>query len=128
MQCVVEKLGERAGVDPYAKGTYMKVKNPPYMSLVIENNDGRTISVTHYFILEGDLVPDPDMVFLVEGKAWSPMSYQNQMVYTEAMHYGEDGRLRINPRAVRDLRSFANTWATNLKQQGFLTAEIQTEP
>jgi hypothetical protein len=96
----------------------VKIENGPYMPLSIEKH-GSSITVTHYFEQNGDLVPDPDMEFEVLEEEWSPVAIQHAIgSYYRAVEY-RDGKRFINPRQLRDQKSFARMWAQNLLAQGF---------
>lgn len=57
---------------PLEPGFHMKIENPPYLALVIEDvqqrgpNGSPLISVAHYGEQNGDLMRDPEMVFEIE--------------------------------------------------------------
>ena len=56
---------------------------------------GPLFSVAHYFEQNGDLVPDPDVVFVRAADGWAPVSFQNLLAYRIAVRrihvtYGHD--------------------------------------
>ena len=57
---------------------------------------GLHYSVAHYYGQNGDLVPDPDVVFVRPADGWSPVSFQNALAY----------------RVVQ----FANHWMRNIQE------------
>ena len=91
------------------------------------------VSVAHYFEQDGDLMADPDLAFEVDpaedgplswkAGAWGPVSFTQHSTgtYQEAVLV-RDGKVRVAPRLVASLRSFARMWDRNLKAQGYLTA------
>ena len=101
-----------------------------YMPLSIESigtsaDGNRLISLCHYGELNGDLMRDPEMVFEVHSvtAAAEPLSFQNDYMglYQEVYRNDELGKkTHVNTRLKQELTSFARTWFTNLKEQGFL--------
>ena len=70
---------------------------------------------------------DPDMVFeihaWVDAAAAEPLSFRNDYMglLQEVYRYDDHGRkTHVNARLKQELTSFARTWFTNLKHQGFL--------
>lgn len=112
--------------------TAVRIRIDGYMPLSIEtigtSADGnRLISLCHYGEQNGDLMRDPDMVFEVhawgDAPAAEPLSFRNDYMglLQEVYRYGDDGRkTHVNLRLKQELTSFARTWFTNLKDQGFL--------
>jgi hypothetical protein len=94
-----------------AKGTFMAVS--------VNRLGDRFFSVTHYFKQNGDLVPDPDMVFWqgVGERPWVPVSYQDQRTYSEAVTFRDDQPVGMKPALQADLTNFANTWMGNIRDQ-----------
>lgn len=97
-----------------------------FMAVSVYGVDYDQYSVTHYFEQNGDLVPDPDMVFLKEeahedfgGNRYYPVSYQNSMgTYQRALHFNARGEpASFNPHMMRDMARFANDWMKNIKMQ-----------
>jgi len=83
-------------------------------------------SVAHYFMQNGDMCCDPDMVFVrVNSGAYFPVSFQQAIppVFQEAIDL-RDGR--YFPGRVRDLCSFSTTWMRNIKDQQDLRAVKKT--
>ena len=103
-----------------------------YMPLSVEDigrsADGhRLIAICHYGEQNGDLMRDPEMVFELfthgEASAAEPLSFQNDYMglLQEVYCYDESGKkTHVKRRLKAELKSFARTWFTNLKEQGFL--------
>ena len=101
-----------------------------FMPLSVEDigqsaDGNRLISICHYGEQHGDLMRDPDMVFEVHSTtaAAEPLSFQNDYmgVFHEVYRYDDAGKkTHVNTRLKAELKSFARTWFTNLKDQGFL--------
>ena len=103
-----------------------------FMPLSVEDigqsaEGNRLISICHYGEQNGDLMRDPDMVFEVYASPTlttaEPLSFRNDYMglMQEIYRYDDDGRkTHVNARLKEDFKSFARTWFTNLKDQGFL--------
>ena len=111
------------GVD----GLYVSIPNEPFMRLVIERiGEGPhglpSISVAHYYEMNGDLCQDPEMCFEIEstqqGIVMHPYMFQmaNPPLYQEVSNDAQGVALR------EELLRFAVTWDSNLRDQGFIQA------
>jgi hypothetical protein len=102
-----------------------------YMPLSVEeigcSEDGhRLVSLCHYGEQNGDLMRDPDIVFLFhnlpDGTAAEPVSYRNDYlgIFQEVYRYDETGRrTHVMPALKQDLQEFALAWFATLRDQGF---------
>lgn len=81
-----------------------------------EEEEGTVISLTHYFEMNGDLVPDPDMEIRInkETKQAEALAFQDQFTYVRV--YPEKGK--VNLRAKQEQNSFLNGWLQNCIDQG----------
>lgn len=130
MATIISKIAHEVGIDLTVCrptiGAHVKVENGPYMPLCIEVIDQSLVSVAHYYEQNGDLVPDPDMVFYTGyglENGWVPVSIQQNMgTYTVATELENGQVASFYPRRQADLASFANMWARNIKAQRFLEA------
>ena len=119
--------------------TAVRIRVDGYMPLSIEaigtSADGnRLIALCHYGEQNGDLMRDPEMVFELfthgETSAAEPLSFQNDYVglFQEVYRYDDTGKkTHVKTRLKAELKSFARTWFTNLKDQGFLSPEAKRE-
>lgn len=110
-----------------------------YMPLSVEeigsSGDGyRLGSLCHYGEQNGDLMRDPDMVFLVhnfpDGAAAEPVSYRNDYlgIVQDVYRYDETGRrTHILPTLKQDLTEFAESWFASLNDQGFFASTAVRE-
>jgi hypothetical protein len=108
-------------------GEARKVGNGPYMPVHVDRLSHATYSLAHYFQQNGDLVCDPDGVFLRTAQGWLPVSLQLCTgAYTRALELDDgDKPCKWNPAAYRELSSFAAMWLRNIKeQQGGLVAIV----
>lgn len=132
------QLIEKAG--GYRRELYLRVENPPYQPLVIEAipEPGplglRCLSVAHYGEQNGDLMRDPDMVFLFhnvsDGAAAEPVSYRNDYlgISQEIYRYDKTGRrIHVVPTLKQELKEFARAWLATLRDQGFFAATAVRE-
>ena len=102
-----------------------------YMPLSVEeigsSADGhRLVSLCQYGEQNGDLMRDPDLVFMVtdlpDGTAAEPVSYRNDYlgIVQEVYRYDEAGRrTHVLPALKQDLQEFALAWFATLRDQGF---------
>ena len=110
-----------------------------FMPLSVEDigqsaEGNRLISICHYGEQNGDLMRDPDMVFEMHTSAApdmaEPLSYRNDYMglMQEVYRYDDSGKkTHVKTRLKAELKSFARTWFTNLKDQGFLSPEAKRE-
>ena len=122
-----------------ATDTAVRIRVDGYMPLSIEaigtSADGnRLISLCHYGEQNGDLMRDPEMVFELfthgEASAAEPLSFQNDYMglFQEVYRYDDTGKkTHVKTRLKAELKSFARTWFTNLKDHGFLSPEAKRE-
>jgi uncharacterized protein DUF6908 len=128
MRNVQRIIDKRGGLEAL-KHRPIRLEVPGFMRLVIEYvgtgpRDGSLVSVAHYGEQNGDAMRDPEIVFEVGGGAWCPVSIRQDYVgsYREAVYTGDDGKVYIRPREVRDIQSFARIWDRNIMAQGFVNA------
>ena len=110
-----------------------------YMPLSVEeigsSGDGhRLVSLCHYGEQNGDLMRDPDIVFLFhnlpDGMAAEPVSFRNDYlgIVQEVYRYDETGRrTHVVPSLKQELKEFAESWFANLKDQGFFASTTVRE-
>ena len=103
-----------------------------YMPLSVEDigqsaDGNRLISICHYGEQQGDLMRDPEMVFEISTYApldmAEPLSFRNDYmgIMQEVYRYDDSGKkTHVKTRLKRELKWFARTWFTNLKDQDFL--------
>ncbi|MGM9475277.1 DUF6908 domain-containing protein [Pedobacter sp. GSP4] len=121
---------------------HLKIANEPYMALSIERlaegvgiakyNNGYVYSLAHYYALNGDLMSDPEMTFIVvTGEAGIaspetvkviPCSFtQSDMgVYEESVRFSSETATDYDADMQTDHTEFANVWLGNINDQGFL--------
>lgn len=110
----------------------VRITVPGYMPLSVEeigiDGEGhRLVSLCHYGEQNGDLMRDPDIVFMVQdaphGTIAEPVSFRNDYVGLdqEVYRYDESGkRTHLDTKLNVQLREFAQIWFANLNEQGFL--------
>lgn len=88
-----------------------------FMDLHVEKLTEDTISLTHYYKVNEDLVPDPDMEVIIHSKQKiaEALSYQDAYRY-DRVYYPDN---KVDLKAKRSLNSFLLQWLKNLKAQGF---------
>lgn len=109
----------------------VRITVPGYMPLSVEeigpSGDGhRVVSLCHYGEQNGDLMRDPDIVFLFhnlpDAMAAEPVSFRNDYlgIVQDVYRYDETGRrTHVVPSLNQELKDFAESWFANLKDQGF---------
>jgi hypothetical protein len=110
--------------------TAVKIANPPYMTLTVENiglgpRGLPALSICHYGEQNGDLMRDPEMCFEMEienGSAtrFHPYYFRNDYAGFEQNAFDEDKR--ISAGMIRSQREFSEILSRNLIEQGFLNA------
>ena len=110
-----------------------------YLPLSVEeigtSRDGhRLVSLCQYGEQNGDLMRDPDIVFLFhnvpDGAAAEPVSFRNDYlgIVQEVYRYDETGRrTHVVPTLKQDLTEFTESWFANLKDQGFFASTAVRE-
>ncbi len=112
----------------------IRITVPGYMPLSVEeigsSGDGQLlVSLCHYGEQNGDLMRDPDIVFLFhnvpDGVAAEPVSFRNDYlgIVQDVYRYDETGRrTHVVPSLKQELTEFAESWFANLKDQGFFAS------
>jgi hypothetical protein len=117
-------------------GAHLRLENDPFEPLVIERIAEHQVSVAHYYLQGGDLICDPDIVLFTGYAEWVPISIQQPTVYLMGRELGgyrvvaelsDDGAriARFCPDGQSEIASFCNTWARNLKAQGWLDHAVR---
>ena len=82
---------------------------------------GLLYSIAHYYEQNGDLMRDPDMVFIrLPNSRYYPTEYRQDGlgVHQVSIEF-EDGSMMIRPKMQKDHAVFAGSWMQNIKgQQG----------
>ncbi len=101
--------------------------NGTYMALHVDRLTESTFSLAHYYGQNGDLVCDPDGVFLKTAAGWLPVTLQLCTGhFTVAVELdGNDKPTGWRPRQYRELVSFARMWLRNIAEQQGGIAHIQ---
>ncbi|TKB90464.1 MAG: hypothetical protein E8D40_12005 [Nitrospira sp.] len=117
----------------------VRITVPGYMPLSVEeigsSGDGqRLVSLCHYGEQNGDLMRDPDIVFLFhnlpDGLAAEPVSFRNDYlgIVQNVYRYDEAGRrTHVVVSLKQDLEEFARDWFATLRDQGFFSATAVRE-
>lgn len=113
-------------------GIHRKIENGAYMPLSIEvidtygRDEGLEISICHYGEQNGDLMRDPEMIFIYVGGQYYPYYYRNDYIakeeYSAEFNPNGEGIQRYWKSLQRQHAVFAGQWAQNLKDQGFIEA------
>ena len=143
VQKIIESRGYALdGSDPFFAITI--AKRTGYMCLAIEGiglspSKLQLVSVAHYYEQNGDLMRDPEMVFMIDKQPptvrrpdpkgrlrWVPVSFTQDggiPLYQEALIF-DGSRVLMRMKLFAQLKSFARTWNKNLGEQGFVEVAL----
>ncbi len=101
--------------------TFMPVVVERVGSIVVGKQDCELISVAHYGEQNGDLMRDPEVVFIRDGSGnYYPESIIQDYVGVCRTVVGRDDTgkaVRFNPRQQRDIAEFTGRWMENIRHQ-----------
>ena len=132
------KLGDFSAAFILDREFYVKFEQPHYMPLVIEKVGPDRVAVGHFFVVNGDVQYDPEIVFHVP--TWTPVEITQVPVYIAGRVRGgyrakfitRDGKTYVDRRFDRDVAELVRIWAKNLRHQGWdeapCTAQTEAEP
>lgn len=131
MKTVLQIIEEAGGLSTF---TWTRIRNPPFMPLVIESlgergpNDDRALSIAHYGEQNGDAMRDPEICAEIvsengAARLW-PYYFRNDYADVErwTRQQEADESMTCRPRETHDLESFMEMWDANIHHQGFLEA------
>ena len=124
MQEMIMRLARQHGVDLSKVGAHFRLEMLGYDPLSVENVGCNMISVAHFFLQNGDVMYDPEMVFLLYNGGWVPYSITQAPMggYREVIVLDDAGNpSRYSQRGMNELWRFAGMWARNIAEQGWLT-------
>jgi hypothetical protein len=111
----MKKVGDHRKWDN-ANGSFMAV----CVEIIGRTGLGPLVSIAHYYVQNGDMMRDPDVVFVIGAdQEVYPISYrQDGMgIYQEAAIV-EDGKWNVRPKMQADICDFCDeTWFPNLNEQ-----------
>lgn len=101
---------------------YMKYGTPNYMDLNIEIIGDDRLAMAHNYVLNGDVMADPDVEFTVDkqNRMLYPQTYQQ-----DSLQYFE--RVDGDSNRARELNHFMHEWLTNVVDQKYKVQTIYTE-
>ncbi len=107
-------------VEGLLPGQSRKLDNAPgtYMPLSVERLSENTFSLTHYYEQNGDLVPDPDMLFWRSSDGrFFPCHFQNALAFVRSVELRNDVPVRFARSTQHDQATFAGKWLANIALQ-----------
>ncbi len=129
MTTVITSIATRHNIDLHKKDAHLRLDMPGFDRLCIERIGPRCIAVAHYFEMNGDLIAEPDIVFFVDSiGVWFPISISQSLTgWREYAELNDAGTalVRYQPQAQKDLAEFAEMWAQNIRDQGWLEAGVR---
>lgn len=93
---------------------------------IVQTELGPLFSIAHYYEQNGDLMRDPEMVFLKANGKYYPVSFQQDGglgFYQEAIEIEGCKVLRYHPPLLDEQASFAAMWMNNIREQQRLSCE-----
>lgn len=104
------------------QATYIKFTSKGYMDVNVEIIDDDRYAIAHNYVMNGDLMADPDVEFIVDkkNKLLYPQSYQQDNLN---YYMTVDGGLW----KANELNLFMEQWFNNIQQQGYRAEVIHTE-
>jgi hypothetical protein len=129
MQEVITQLAQKHELDLTLKGAYLRLVMPHYDQLVIEVLHENLVNIAHIYEPRPDVrIADPGIAFFTGYGLWVPLEV-NQRVGGYRI-YGVlspefDEIVSILPARQADLAGFAEVWAANIVEQGWLQDGIQ---
>ena len=108
-------------------GAARKIDRSTFMAVCVDRLSAQTFSIAHYFKQNGDLVCDPDAVYLRTEIGWFPVSLQLAMGhYARAVELDDGDKVTgWRPRQYKELASFATMWMRNIRSQQGGLAKIR---
>lgn len=90
-----------------------------HFDFLFKDKQGYNIALAHYYEMNGDLVPDPDMQIRIipEMNAAEAMTFQNMYRYDEVYHH-QDGKEMVDQKMKPKLNSYLNEWLSTLISYG----------
>lgn len=127
MQAVAEKLTAKHGINLYEDETpYLRLDMPGFDRLTIERywTKPTILTVGHYFEMNGDLVPDPQVDFYAKDGIWYPIAIDQFIIgykrHVEINNVTGEMNLVVPLKLHDDLVGFTNMWAENIEGQEWL--------
>ena len=101
---------------------YIKYGTPHFMDLNVEIIDDNRYAMSHNYVLNGDLMADPDVEFTVDK--------DNRLLYPES--YQQDNlqfyqRVDKDPVAAHQLNEFMDEWLNNIQENQYKVKAVYTE-
>lgn len=112
--------------------------NDTYMGAVIEDlnelytinkTQYKMVSIAHYTKANGDLIPDPEIVFLIhpdDETFITPLHFRDSLGTNHSLYQKNEGKYFMSP-LLSQICSFCSTWLKNIKQQQNITIEKDPE-
>ena len=126
MQVSIERILQAHGLlEDFNTNTefHARFEKGGYDPLVIERLGSERVSVAHYFVQNGDLMADPDIVFDFE--TWCPIEITQAPVGVYRRKFFErNGKQYVDVSFHRDVMALVNVWAKNLRFQAWENAEL----
>jgi hypothetical protein len=112
----LRKVGDHRKWDN-ANGSFMAA----CVEIIGRTGLGPLVSIAHYYEQNGDMMRDPDVVFLIGAdRHVYPISYrQDGLGINQEAAVVEDGRWKVRPKLQADICRFCDQWMRNIQEQQF---------
>ena len=124
MQRVILEIARKHSIDLSRTEAYLRLEQDGYDRLVIENIGHNRIAVAHYYTQNGDAIKDPEIVFFVGYETWVAIEVTQVLTgISELARLNEDSTAvtHLAKRRQADTGAFAELWAKNIRDQGWIT-------
>jgi hypothetical protein len=105
MEAVGLGLARKYGVNPDGFEESFRLCLDGFDDLIIEFQDRRTVIVGHYFVQNGDVVPDPEIWFVRTSEGWKPTCQRGVLYVCEG----------DTPERVHEIAEYADEWSELLE-------------
>lgn len=123
MRRIIEQIAEILYINLAEPNAHFRLEMAGFDRLVVENCGRSRIMVAHYFEMNGDLVPEPSVIFFtgIQGQ-WIPTNITQSMTgLSECARINSDLKLEmIDVEKQKSLADFTEQWAENIESQGWI--------
>ncbi len=128
LQDFILKLVNKFDVDLSQVGSHIRLDMKGCDCLWIERIGINLVSVAHYFDMNGDLIPDPEVIFFTGYTEWIAISIKNQLSNSVVgVVHRKGDRIKAYHRARQEaLAAYCDMWADNLDLLGWMEDGVCT--
>lgn len=130
MQQIITEIANQHSLDLSAPMACLRLEHELFQPLVIEKSRPNQISVAHYREQNGDLLPDPEIVFFTSESGWYPIEItqvSGGWKLIGVLNKDASRIVRARPKQMEEVAQFAEMWADNIREQGWLEVPSQCQ-